>query len=186
MSNAIKIAQMRGLEVVEYGVGEFPLIIAPIDSFKAYLFDLKTSGFKLLSDLTCVDYLNFIEEKPARFAVVYNLFNLDSVERIFVKVFLNENQSIDSVSDIFLTANWHEREVFDMFGIEFEGHPNLVKILTPEDLDGHPLRKDFALGETPTLFREGRYLDPTAFRAGLTGQDKGLTGWRGGTRRGRK
>jgi NADH-quinone oxidoreductase subunit C len=73
-----------------------------------------------------------------------------------------------------------------MFGVEFAGHPDLRKLLTPEDLDGHPHRKDFPIGETPTLFNEGRFLDPGSFRAGLTGQDSGLTGWRGGTRRGVK
>ena len=81
-------------------------------------------------------------------------------------------------------ANWLEREIYDLFGIRFEGHPDLRKILTPEDLDGHPLRKDFPLGETPTLFKDGRFIDPAAFRAGLTGKDPGLTGWRGGTRKG--
>lgn len=57
-------------------------------------------------------------------------------------------------------------------------------MLTPDDLEGHPLRKDFPLGETPTLFREGRFLDPAAFRAGLSGEDTGLSGWRGSLRRG--
>ena len=71
-----------------------------------------------------------------------------------------------------------------MFGIEFDGHPDLRKLLTPEDLEGHPHRKDFPLGETPTLFNDGRFLDPAAFRAGLTGIDTGLTGWKGGQRSG--
>jgi len=74
--------------------------------------------------------------------------------------------------------------VYDLFGIEFDGHPDLRKLVTPDDLEGHPLRKDFPLGETPTLFNEGRFLDPATFRAGMLGQDKGRTGWVGGARKG--
>jgi NADH-quinone oxidoreductase subunit C len=81
-------------------------------------------------------------------------------------------------------ADYLEREVFDLLGIRFDGHPDLRKILTPEDLEDYPLRKDFPLGETPTLFKEGRFIDPEAFRAGLSGNKAGMTGWRGGTRKG--
>ena len=81
-------------------------------------------------------------------------------------------------------AAFLERETYDMIGVEFDGHPDLRKILTPEDLDGHPHRKDFPLGETPTLFGDGRFLDPASFRAGLSGRDAGLTGWKGGARDG--
>ncbi len=77
-----------------------------------------------------------------------------------------------------------EREVYDMFGVTFDGHPDLRRLLLPEDFDGHPHRKDFPLGETPTLFNEGRFLDPAAFRAGLVGADSGLTGWKGGAAKG--
>jgi NADH-quinone oxidoreductase subunit C len=74
--------------------------------------------------------------------------------------------------------------VYDMFGVTFSGHPDLRKLITPEDLEGHPHRKDFPLGETPTLFGGGRFLDPPAFRAGLAGASRGLTGWIGGARKG--
>jgi NADH-quinone oxidoreductase subunit C len=136
----------------------------------------------MLADLTGADYLEYTTFMPERFAVIYNLLNPISGERVIVRVFLLDGEKLPSVTDLWGTADWHERETFDLFGLEFEGHPDLRKILTPEDLDGHPLRKDFPLGETPTLFRDGRFIDPAAFRAGLTGKDSGLTSYRGGAR----
>jgi NADH-quinone oxidoreductase subunit C len=104
---------------------------------------------------------------------------------VFIRVYVPEaDPSLPSLTDLWRGADYLEREVFDMLGIRFEGHPDLRKILTPEDLEGHPLRKDFPLGETPTLFKEGRFIDPAAFRAGLSGDKAGMTGWRGGTRKG--
>ena len=102
-----------------------------------------------------------------------------------MRVYLPENQThLPTVTDLWPGAGWLEREVFDLLGFVFDGHPDLRKILTPDDLEGHALRKDFPLGETPTLFKEGRFIDPAAFRAGLSGQSEGLTGWRGGSRKG--
>ena len=168
--------------IQEPGANPFHTVIAGRDTFKAYLFELKAAGFKLLTSVMGVDYLEYTEFQPERFAVVYQLVHPRIAERVMVKVFVPDGVMLPSVTDLFKTAEFHEREVYDFFGIEFEGHPDLRKILTPEDLDGHPLRKDFPLGETPTLFREGRFIDPAAFRAGLTGKDSGLTGWRGGSR----
>jgi NADH-quinone oxidoreductase subunit C len=157
-------------------------VIASLETFKAFLFECKAGGFKLCADVMGIDYLEYTEFMPERFAVVYNLLEPKSGERVLVKLFIPDGTPVPTVTDIWRTADFHEREVFDMFGIEFSDHPDLRKILTPEDLDGHPLRKDFPLGETPTLFREGRFLDPAAFRAGLSGKDTGLSGWRGGSR----
>lgn len=157
-------------------------VIANLETFKAFLFECKAAGYQLLADVMGVDYLEYTEFMPERFAVIYNLLNPTNGQRVIVKLFVADGTPVPTVTDIWRTADFHEREVFDLFGIEFSDHPDLRKILTPEDLDGHPLRKDFALGETPTLFREGRFLDPAAFRAGLTGKDTGLSGWRGGSR----
>ncbi|MFN3265734.1 MAG: NADH-quinone oxidoreductase subunit C [Deinococcales bacterium] len=157
-------------------------VVANLETFKAFLFECKAVGFRLLADVMGVDYLEYTEFMPERFAVIYNLLNPDNGERMLVKLFVADGVAVPSVTDIWRTADFHEREVFDMLGIEFSDHPDLRKILTPEDLEGHPLRKDFDLGETPTLFREGRFLDPAAFRAGLRGKDTGLSGWRGGSR----
>ena len=180
LAKALELASTR-----EYAVQDglqFKTVIAPRDTFKAYLFELRQAGFKLLASVMGIDYLEFTEFMPERFAVVYQLVNITNAERIIVKVYVPDGEKLPSVTDLWGTANWHEREVYDLFGLEFEGHPDLRKILTPEDLDGHPLRKDFPLGESPTLFREGRFIDPGAFRAGLSGKSSGLSGYRGGAR----
>jgi NADH-quinone oxidoreductase subunit C len=183
LSNALDVARKRGFEVLDAPYPSVPSVIAPLDSFKAYLFEAKSAGFKLLADVMGIDYLTYTAVTPERFAVVYNLTNPVTAAKLTVKVFVADGARVPTVTDLWPGANFPERETYDFFGIEFEGHPDLRKILTPEDLDGHALRKDFPLGETPTLFREGRFIDPAAFRAGLSGRDAGLTGWRGGARK---
>ncbi len=182
LSKALELATERQYEIISSAHTPFKTVNAARETFKAFLFECKAAGFKMLADLTGVDYLEFTTFMPERFAVIYNLLEPVTGERLLVRVFVPDGEKIPSVTDLWGTADWHERETFDLFGLEFEGHPDLRKILTPEDLDGHPLRKDFPLGETPTLFREGRFIDPAAFRAGLSGKDAGLSGYRGGAR----
>jgi NADH-quinone oxidoreductase subunit C len=179
LQTALEKAALREYTILEEKIRT---VIAARDTFKAFLFECKAAGFSLCADVMGVDYLEYTEFMPERFAIIYNLLNPKNGERILVKVFVPDAVKISTVTDIWRTAEYHEREVYDLMGIEFEDHPDMRKILTPEDLDGHPLRKDFPLGETPTLFREGRFLDPSAFRAGLSGKDTGLSGWRGGSR----
>lgn len=106
----------------------------------------ENQGFNHLQDLCGVDYL---PEKP-RFEVVYNLFSIPRQLHIRVRAKVGEESpEVDSVTDLWVGANWHERECFDMFGIRFRGHPELRRILMPEDWDGYPLRKDY-----PTRGRE--------------------------------
>ncbi len=101
---------------------------------------------KLLADITAVDWMGHPEEEKGRFEVVYNLYSLSHCFRFFLKVRLpEENPTVRSLVDLWAGAEWLEREVWDLFGINFEGHPDLTKILTPDDLEGHPLRKDFPL-----------------------------------------
>lgn len=101
---------------------------------------------KYLSDITSLDWLDHEQEKDGRFEVVYNLYSISNTYRFFLKVRLDgENPSVKSLVDLWDGANWMEREVYDMMGINFEGHPNLTKIITADELDGHPLRKDFPL-----------------------------------------
>lgn len=101
---------------------------------------------KYLADITSLDWYGHAEEKKGRFEVVYNMYSLPLQYRFFLKVRLSgESPVIETLTTIFEGANWMEREVFDMFGVIFEGHPELTKILTDDDLEGHPLRKDFPL-----------------------------------------
>ncbi len=102
-------------------------------------------GFDLLSDLTAVDYLHYPEARD-RFGVVYNLVATERNERLFVKTFLNEpDLTLPSAVPLWEGANWLEREVYDMFGIVFQGHPDLRRILLPEAFTAFPLRKDYPL-----------------------------------------
>jgi NADH-quinone oxidoreductase subunit C len=102
-------------------------------------------GFDLLVDVTAVDLLEYPEARN-RFRVVYALANTVTAERIYVRTHLDEPElTLASVVPLWLGADWMEREVFDMFGIRFAGHPNLKRILMPEEFTAFPLRKDYPL-----------------------------------------
>lgn len=106
---------------------------------------LKQRGFGLLVDVTCVDYLNY-RDATDRFGLVYLLANTITNERLTVRVFLNEpDLTVPSMMPLWEGADWLEREVYDMFGIVFEGHRDLRRILLPEEFTAHPLRKDYPL-----------------------------------------
>lgn len=99
------------------------------------------SSFNYLSDLTCVHY----PQRPAPFEIVYNLFSINRNERVRLKVGITDGGDIESVTSVWPTANWLEREVYDLFGINFRNHPDLRRILLPPDWEGYPLRKDYPL-----------------------------------------
>jgi NADH-quinone oxidoreductase subunit C len=145
---------------------------------------VREGGFNHLADIFGIDYLAYPGHQGRRFTVAYNLYAIVEGARLFIRVDLMDGEELPTLTGLWRGANFMEREVFDMFGVSFQGHPNLRKLITPEDLDGHALRKDFPLDETATLFNEGRFLDPAAFRAGMMGRDPGLTGWSGGARKG--
>lgn len=122
-----------------------PIFVLKRDSFKKSLKELKEHEdlcFDYLMNLTAVDY-------PAdRLELVIHLYSMDKNHRICVKTILDrENPLIPSVTDLWRGAEWHERETYDFFGINFEGNPDLRRILLPEDFSGHPLRKDFTCAE---------------------------------------
>jgi NADH-quinone oxidoreductase subunit C len=112
---------------------------------------LHREGFQLLVDLTAVDW----PERTPRFDVVYHWLNLASQERLRVKVAVADGETLPTLAGRFKTANWFEREVFDMFGIHFDGHPDLRRLLTWDDFPGHPLRKDFPLDGGDAFCMEG-------------------------------
>ncbi|MCC7476509.1 MAG: NADH-quinone oxidoreductase subunit C [Pirellulales bacterium] len=102
-------------------------------------------GFDMLADLTAVDYLEY-PGATDRFGVVYVLVNTTTGQRLIVKTHLNPPESeLPSVYPLWRSADWMEREVFDMFGITFAGHPDLRRILSPDEFTAHPLRKDYPL-----------------------------------------
>jgi len=117
-----------------------------------FLRDDPELSYRFLSDVVGIDQLG---RREPRFEVVYHLYSFRTFTRLFLKVRVNENETIPSVTGIYPGANFPEREVYDMFGIVFEGHPDLRRILMPDDWVGHPLRKDFPLGGEQVVFDQG-------------------------------
>jgi NADH-quinone oxidoreductase subunit C len=121
-------------------------VIVPADKVYAVLQFLKeTGGFDQLAELTAVDYLKYPDARD-RFGIMYVLTNITTGERAIVKTFLNEpDLTLPSAFPLWKGADWLEREVYDMYGINFEGHPDLRRILMPEEFTAYPLRKDYPL-----------------------------------------
>jgi NADH-quinone oxidoreductase subunit C len=121
--------------------------VAPAESLFEVLKHLKEkSSFDLLVDITCVDYLQYPNKKSDRFGLVYLLANSETNERITLRVFVGDPYpTVPSAVPLWEGANWLEREVWDMFGIRFTGHPDLRRILLPEEFTAYPLRKDYPL-----------------------------------------
>ena len=121
-------------------------VIVPAESVYDVLQYLKEScGFDFLVDVAGIDYLHY-PNAADRFAVVYALANSTTAERVFVKVFVNDpDPTLKSAVPLWQGADWMEREVYDMFGITFDGHPDLRRILMPAEFTSYPLRKDYPL-----------------------------------------
>ena len=125
-----------------------------IVKFLKFLRDDKELSFKVLLDVFGADMLGV---RNPRFEVIYNLLSLKLNNRITVKVALNKDEEVPTVTTVFDSAGWFEREAFDMYGIIFTGHPDLRRILTDYGFEGHPMRKDFPL----TGYKEVRYDETT-------------------------
>ena len=162
--------------------GETTLVVEPEGLIDACTHLRDEHGFDFLSDVTAVDYLGWggeakvsgyigtpfgrsinhpmtqglqrlPEPKPKRFAMNYHLLAIRrGAPRVRVQVWLDDGESVPSVIPVWPTADWHEREAFDMVGIPVADHPNLKRILMPDDWEGHPLRKDYPLGGEPVRF----------------------------------
>lgn len=161
--------------------GETTLVVDAARLVEACTHLRDEEGFNFLSDVSPADYLGWGERgvagyigtpggrdlhapgsqgharvpdpKPKRFAVSYHLLSVgDAPKRLRVKAWLDDGEEIDSVVPVWPTADWFEREAWDMFGIVFRGHPNLRRILMEDDWEGHPLRKDYPIGGEPVRF----------------------------------
>jgi NADH-quinone oxidoreductase subunit C len=120
----------------------------------------RDAGFEMLADLTAVDYLGHPGRTlpdgvaPERFELVVMLLSLAQVSRVRIRVQIPEDAAeVPSLWDLYRGAEAMEREAYDMYGISFTGHPDLTRILMPEDWEGHPLRKDFGVGRVPVQFK---------------------------------
>jgi NADH:ubiquinone oxidoreductase subunit C len=161
--------------------GETTLVIDTPRLVEACRYLRDREDFAFLSDISASDYLGWGEEgvsgyigtadgrdlnrpgaqgdirrpdpKPKRFSLSYHLLALkQGAPRVRVQVWVDDGESVPTLIGIWPTADWHEREAFDLMGIEFTGHPNLVRILMPDDWEGHPLRKDYPIGGEPVRF----------------------------------
>ena len=128
-----------------------------VNEYHDHIKSLLEEGYEMMMDLTAVDWFR---KKEPRFEVVINLLSLSKNLRKTIKVQVpDENLTIPSITDIYPGANFYEREVFDMFGIVFENHPDLTRILMPDDWIGHPLRKDYGSGRIPVQFKNAPSVD---------------------------
>jgi NADH-quinone oxidoreductase subunit C len=117
------------------------VVIVDKNDAKKTLSILKDNGYLILTEMSAIDFV----AQRGGFEIFYQLLNIKDTKRIRIKCFIKENEAIQSVTDLFRSADWSEREMYDMFGIFVNNHPNLKRILLPEDWKGHPLRKTYPL-----------------------------------------
>ncbi len=147
------IADQSSREIVDHAIANGELVMTvrrdSVVKVMTFLRDDANCQFRMLMDVCGADY----PDREYRFEVVYNLLSMTHNNRIRIKVSANEDTPVPSVTSVFSSANWWEREAWDLFGIYFSGHPDLRRIMTDYGFEGHPLRKDFPL----TGYVEVRY-----------------------------
>ena len=144
----LRDADSDSIRDTEFHRGRAVLVANP-EKVRLVLEHLRSKGYKFLASLHGVDYY---PHEP-RLGVLYEMLDRSTVDRISVKARVStDDPRIDSVVDMFPGANFPEREVYDMFGVVFDGHPDMRRILMPEDYEGHPQRRDFPVGGEPVLF----------------------------------
>lgn len=144
-ASVIRTQFAETVQEIQEALGEVTVIARRegLIELMTFLRDDPKLKFNYLSDLSGVDLGEFAEP---RFAIVYHLYSLTHNHRLRVKVFLAEDQAkLPTLSGVWPSANWHEREAWDLYGIVFDNHPDLRRILMPYDYEGHPLRKDFPI-----------------------------------------
>ena len=147
--SALQTALPDAVTQVTFWVGDWTVIV-PAGRLLDVARHLVAAGFDFCSDVTASDW----PQRPQRFDVIYALYSTRDRQRIRIKVRAAENETVPSVTGIWPAANWLEREVYDMFGVKFEGHPDLRRILMPEDWQGYPERKDYPLEGPGELLME--------------------------------
>jgi NADH-quinone oxidoreductase subunit C len=169
VASAVSRADDAVLDAKEFA-GEITLFIDR-DRIVEVTRAFKDSGYVYLVDLAAVDYSKYPNHTGLRFSVSYTLYSFQKNARVRLRVWTDEKAPVPSVTSVWKTANWHERETYDMFGIQFSGHPNLERILMWEGFNGFPLRKDFPVRGIDT----GARIYPEVFPEG-GGPKPGSTG----------
>ncbi len=151
----VRAAMPDALKDVVLFRSEITLVVAPEDVpvVLRYLRDTAGLVYNYLSDISAVDYYPESSSRPGRFGVSYHLYSMLYSRRIRVKTYVDEDAPvIPTATGIWVSADWLEREIFDMMGITFAGHPDLRRLLMPADWDGHPHRRDYPLGYETVMF----------------------------------
>jgi NADH-quinone oxidoreductase subunit C len=145
--------------VVSARMNEQDVLFVERQAYLEVVTQLYADGYTMCVDLTAVDYLSHpnrvvpVGVTPRRFEVVVNLLSMARKSRVRIRTQVDEGEALPSLFDVHPSTEAMEREVYDMFGISFDGHPDLTRILMPEDWDGHPLRKDYSQGRIPVQFK---------------------------------